>query len=397
MAFTTAPHDGPLGRTFSLVSISSPQVRLLALKKAEESDEIVVRLVETDGRPAMPVHVSFGAPIRAIREVDAAERTIRGPAENGGVLVKDLPLRLRARRAAGRAHAHAAVRRRGADPRRHRRARRRRGAPGASAATTRWRARGLRPPDRRRRGEHPDAREGHDRDVIRDLVDVARRQAESRCEPRGDGVRLTEETLGVDARDDARHPPVAPRPAHQLADERPQVLDPRPDRLVHDQVAARASGRPSHAASASESRTRGPAPGGAGGTPGCRRGACPRPSGAVRPPTARGSYPAWLRWRPAPLAGRAPSCRRSGSSRRPRWRRPRGKSRAPSPAGSRARRTGAPRRRITRRRVCPVPSAGVAPLTASAGRAASPGSWSTEREQGQVDAGRRRWPQSRCS
>ena len=90
MAFVAAPHDGPLGRTFSLVSISSPQVRLLALKKAEESDEIVVRLVETDGKPAMPVHVSFGAPIRSVREVDAAERTIRGPAESGGIRVDDL-------------------------------------------------------------------------------------------------------------------------------------------------------------------------------------------------------------------------------------------------------------------------------------------------------------------
>ena len=89
MAFVTAPHDGPLGRTFSLVTISSPHVRLLALKKAEESDEIVVRLVETDGRPAMPVHVSFGADIRTAREIDAAERGPSAPV-NHGALVRDL-------------------------------------------------------------------------------------------------------------------------------------------------------------------------------------------------------------------------------------------------------------------------------------------------------------------
>ena len=65
------------------------RVRVMALKRAEASDEIVVRLVETDGRPAMPVHVSFGADIRTAREIDAAERGPSAPV-NHGALVRDL-------------------------------------------------------------------------------------------------------------------------------------------------------------------------------------------------------------------------------------------------------------------------------------------------------------------
>src|SRR6202167_2094216 len=46
VAFQTEKHAGNLGRAFSLVKISNPRVRIMALKKAELSDDIVVRLVE---------------------------------------------------------------------------------------------------------------------------------------------------------------------------------------------------------------------------------------------------------------------------------------------------------------------------------------------------------------
>jgi len=52
IAFQAPKHDGPLGRTFSLLRVSNPRVRVLALKKAEESDAVIVRLVELDGKPA---------------------------------------------------------------------------------------------------------------------------------------------------------------------------------------------------------------------------------------------------------------------------------------------------------------------------------------------------------
>ena len=52
---------------------------LLAVKKAELSDEIIVRLVELDGKPHPDVKVSFAAPIASAREVNGQEQPV-GPA-----------------------------------------------------------------------------------------------------------------------------------------------------------------------------------------------------------------------------------------------------------------------------------------------------------------------------
>ncbi|MFZ0338317.1 MAG: glycoside hydrolase family 38 C-terminal domain-containing protein, partial [Terracidiphilus sp.] len=49
VAFTTESHAGALGRSFSLVSIDNPRIRILALKKSEMSDEFILRMVELDG------------------------------------------------------------------------------------------------------------------------------------------------------------------------------------------------------------------------------------------------------------------------------------------------------------------------------------------------------------
>jgi alpha-mannosidase len=70
-----------------LLKISSPRIRLLALKKAEHSDEIIVRLVELDGRPQPSINVSFAAPITSAREVNGQEQPV-GPAKvSGGTLM----------------------------------------------------------------------------------------------------------------------------------------------------------------------------------------------------------------------------------------------------------------------------------------------------------------------
>lgn len=76
IAFESSKHEGPLGRVFSLMKLSSSRVRALALKKAEESDEVIVRLVEIDGKPTANVRVSFGGPVIGAREVDGQERPI---------------------------------------------------------------------------------------------------------------------------------------------------------------------------------------------------------------------------------------------------------------------------------------------------------------------------------
>jgi alpha-mannosidase len=79
IAFETAKHAGTLGQEFSLLKVSNPRIRVLGLKKAEESDEIIVRMVELDGKPQNNVRVSFAAPITAAREVNGQEQSV-GPA-----------------------------------------------------------------------------------------------------------------------------------------------------------------------------------------------------------------------------------------------------------------------------------------------------------------------------
>ena len=51
IAFESAKHDGALGKQFSLITVSNPRIQVMALKKAEASDEMVLRMVEMDGRP----------------------------------------------------------------------------------------------------------------------------------------------------------------------------------------------------------------------------------------------------------------------------------------------------------------------------------------------------------
>jgi alpha-mannosidase len=80
IAFETSKHAGGLGREFSLVKVSSSRIRLLALKRAEQGDELIARLVELDGQPQPDVRVSFAAPIAAAREVNGQEQPV-GPAK----------------------------------------------------------------------------------------------------------------------------------------------------------------------------------------------------------------------------------------------------------------------------------------------------------------------------
>ncbi len=87
IAFETSKHPGALGREFSLLKVSSPRIRVLALKKAEQGDEVIVRLVELDGQPQANVRVSFARPISAAREVNGQEQPVGPATVTGGALV----------------------------------------------------------------------------------------------------------------------------------------------------------------------------------------------------------------------------------------------------------------------------------------------------------------------
>jgi len=87
IGFETSKHSGAMGREFSLLKVSNPRIRVLALKKAELSDEIIVRLVELDGRPQADVHVSFDTAITAAREVNGQEQPVGAAVVKAGVLL----------------------------------------------------------------------------------------------------------------------------------------------------------------------------------------------------------------------------------------------------------------------------------------------------------------------
>lgn len=76
IAFLAPKHSGPLGRRFSLLSTSGGRARVMALKKAEESDDVVVRVVEIDGKRVENVHIHFASPVIAARELNGQEMPI---------------------------------------------------------------------------------------------------------------------------------------------------------------------------------------------------------------------------------------------------------------------------------------------------------------------------------
>ncbi len=87
VAFEASKHAGALGKEFSLVKIDNPRIRVMALKKAETSDEVILRMVELDGKPENNVHVKFAGPVAAAREVNGQELPV-GPANvESGALV----------------------------------------------------------------------------------------------------------------------------------------------------------------------------------------------------------------------------------------------------------------------------------------------------------------------
>jgi alpha-mannosidase len=92
VAFAAPPHGGALGKSFSLLGLEraggvAPPVAVRAVKRAEESDEVVVRLQELSGKPVEGVTLRFARPILAVREVNGAEEPL-GPNGTGGALAE---------------------------------------------------------------------------------------------------------------------------------------------------------------------------------------------------------------------------------------------------------------------------------------------------------------------
>ena len=89
VAFVSSKHDGALGKDFSLLSMSNSRVRVMAVKKAEAGDEMVVRLVEEAGRPQKGVRVTFPVAVASAREINGAEEEVGSATVAKGELVTD--------------------------------------------------------------------------------------------------------------------------------------------------------------------------------------------------------------------------------------------------------------------------------------------------------------------
>lgn len=83
LAFQTDAHQGHLGNSFSMASVSSKQVAVKALKKAEGSNDIVIRLQDLAGEKAEQVSITFPKPVKSAKELNGIEEEI------GTALVKD--------------------------------------------------------------------------------------------------------------------------------------------------------------------------------------------------------------------------------------------------------------------------------------------------------------------
>ena len=73
MAFVAPKHAGQMGRTLQFASLNTDKVSIKALKKAEETDELIVRVYEWCGQDQKDVSIHFPAEIVSAREVNALE------------------------------------------------------------------------------------------------------------------------------------------------------------------------------------------------------------------------------------------------------------------------------------------------------------------------------------
>ena len=89
-AFVTGRHPGSLESAFGFAQLNNPNVILRALKKAEDSDEVIVRFNEGAGMHAGNTYFTLGTGVVSAREVTASEDPICGAAVTDGNLVFDL-------------------------------------------------------------------------------------------------------------------------------------------------------------------------------------------------------------------------------------------------------------------------------------------------------------------
>ncbi|MEI6822103.1 MAG: glycoside hydrolase family 38 C-terminal domain-containing protein [Bacteroidota bacterium] len=90
LAFQTYGHQGTMGKSISFVKINNPDVMVKAIKKAENSDEIIVRIFETKGKAANNIELELPSQIISANEVNGQEKFISKATIKEGKLYFDI-------------------------------------------------------------------------------------------------------------------------------------------------------------------------------------------------------------------------------------------------------------------------------------------------------------------
>ncbi len=88
-SFVADKHSGGVADGFSFVKVSNERVRISALKKAQENDNTVIRLVEASGKRQENVSVEFSVPVSKAYAVTGDEKLIKEIEVTDGRLVFD--------------------------------------------------------------------------------------------------------------------------------------------------------------------------------------------------------------------------------------------------------------------------------------------------------------------
>lgn len=87
VAYRAPRHAGALGRTFSMLAVSTPQIGVRALKKAENGDGYIVRCYELEGKPVSGAAIVFPAAILSAEECNGIEERIGDVKIDGSKLI----------------------------------------------------------------------------------------------------------------------------------------------------------------------------------------------------------------------------------------------------------------------------------------------------------------------
>ncbi len=90
LAFESPKHEGKVGSQFSMMTISSPKVGVMALKKAESGDYYIIRVNERSGHDITGVNLKFPGKILDAYEVNGQEQKIGTTSITGNSINFDL-------------------------------------------------------------------------------------------------------------------------------------------------------------------------------------------------------------------------------------------------------------------------------------------------------------------